>query len=88
MALFTTLLSLENLIFKYSYNLLCFPSQTYLIVKACEPKGPYTHDEEFAYEYSTNIRRRRIDHFNIIFLRKSIFLKFLDLLVGFRKFYI
>ena len=27
-------------------------------------KGPSTHDEEFADEYSTNIRRRRICKFN------------------------
>ena len=51
------------------------------------PKGPSTHDEEFAGEYSTNIRQQRISSF-FIFLRNSIFMKFFDLLVCFRKFYI
>ena len=53
------------------------------------PLGPvYTHDEEFANEYSTIIRRRRIYNFNLIFCETPFFVNFLDLLVGFRKFYI
>ena len=48
--------------------------------------GPSTQDEEFADDYSTNIRWQII--FYSIFLRNSILLKFLDFLVGFRKFYI
>ena len=36
--------------------------------------GPSTHDEEFAGEYSTNIRRRRIYNFNSIYLAKLHFL--------------
>ena len=52
-------------------------------------KGPSTHDEEFANEYSTNIRRRIIYNFNLIlFCATPFFVKFLDLPVGFRKFYI
>ena len=36
-------------------------------------KGPPTHDEEFADEYATNIRRRTVYNLNLIFLRNSIF---------------